>query len=290
MTTLTAEPQSLTAGTGPPLLLEPRHWLAALAILFVFFAPYQTLVQTVITDDAVRLGIEADEYDMIWVTGRLRRRRASTACSRGSGCRPGSGCATPSSWGCLCSPSATSSVARRSGSSSLALGRFVEGFGKMVAMAICRATLYKQFDRALLVAIGFYGVFAYSTRHVDSAGQGVPRRVAVLAVDVLGLRAGRRLSAAVLVWRFIRPDRPPQPVHLPIDWLAVTVFVAWVVAIVFAFAWYRKWGGWSSNAFVATVVPLRRPARGPGRLARLGLQPRRAPEAAAAARGSTSSA
>ena len=68
MTTLTAEPQSLTAGTGPPLLLEPRHWLAALAILFVFFAPYQTIVQTVITDDSVRLGIEADEYDMTWVT------------------------------------------------------------------------------------------------------------------------------------------------------------------------------------------------------------------------------
>jgi hypothetical protein len=32
-------------------------------------------------------------------------------------------------------------------------------------MAVGRGTLYKQFDRALLVAIGFYGVFAYSTRH-----------------------------------------------------------------------------------------------------------------------------
>src|SRR5689334_2776192 len=43
----------------PPLLLEPRHWPAALAVLFVFFAPYQTLVQTVLTDDAVRKGVEA---------------------------------------------------------------------------------------------------------------------------------------------------------------------------------------------------------------------------------------
>ncbi len=51
-----------------PLLLEPAHVLAAIAILFVFFTPYQTLVQTVITDDAVRKGIEADDYDMIWVT------------------------------------------------------------------------------------------------------------------------------------------------------------------------------------------------------------------------------
>jgi hypothetical protein len=48
--------------------LGRQNWLAALAILFVFFAPYQTLVQTVITDDAVRLVIEADEYDMTWVT------------------------------------------------------------------------------------------------------------------------------------------------------------------------------------------------------------------------------
>ena len=62
------------------------------------------------------------------------------------------------------------------------------------------------------------------------------------------------LIAAALVWRFIRPDRPPQPVHVPIDWLAITTFVAWIVAIVFAFAWYRKWGGWSSNEFAVTVV------------------------------------
>src|SRR5207253_9975088 len=45
-----------------------------------------------------------------------------------------------------------------------------------------------------------------------------------------------------------------RPVHLPIDWLAVTLFVAWVVAITFAFSWYRKWGGWTSNAFVGTVL------------------------------------
>src|SRR5262245_710765 len=52
---------------APPLLLERRHWLAALAVLFVFFAPYQTLVQTVITDDAVRKGVNVDSYDMTWV-------------------------------------------------------------------------------------------------------------------------------------------------------------------------------------------------------------------------------
>ena len=53
---------------APSPALERRHWLAALAMLFVLFAPYQTLVQTVLTDDALRKGVEADDYDMTWVT------------------------------------------------------------------------------------------------------------------------------------------------------------------------------------------------------------------------------
>ena len=252
MTTLTAAPQSPTAGTGPPLLLEPRHWLAALAILFVFFAPYQTLVQTVITDDAVRLGIEADEYDMTWVTvaygvGVIYGVFVGLSLSARIGMRYTLvlGMLVFSVGNILCG-AATGLVG-------LALARFVEGFGKMLAMAICRVTLYKQFDRALLVAIGFYGVFAYSTRHVTPLVNAyldvwLSWRWMYWAYVPVGI------VAALLVWRFIRPDRPPQPVHLPIDWLAVTAFVAWIVAIVFAFAWYRKWGGWSSNEFVATVV------------------------------------
>ena len=47
-------PEHSLASPVPPLLLERRHWLAALAVLVVFFAPYQTLVQAVLTDDAVR--------------------------------------------------------------------------------------------------------------------------------------------------------------------------------------------------------------------------------------------
>jgi hypothetical protein len=62
------------------------------------------------------------------------------------------------------------------------------------------------------------------------------------------------LLGMVLVYRYFRPDRPPRPMHLPIDWLAVTLFVCWVVAVVFAFSWYRKWGGWTSNAFAGTVL------------------------------------
>ncbi len=147
------------------LVLEPRYWLAALAILFVLFTPYQTLVQTVITDDAVRKGIEADSYDMTWVTvaygvGVIYGVFAGMSVSL----RIGKRFTLVLAMLVFCVGNILCGAAN--GLVALAFGRFVEGFGKMLAMAVGRATLYKQFDRALLVAIGFYGVFAYSTRHV----------------------------------------------------------------------------------------------------------------------------
>jgi len=62
------------------------------------------------------------------------------------------------------------------------------------------------------------------------------------------------LVSMVLVWRYFLPDRPTKHTASQVDRLAPLLFVAWVVAIVFAFSWYRKWGGWTSNAFAATVL------------------------------------
>ena len=235
------------------MALEPRHWLAALAILFVFFAPYQTLVQTVITDDAVRLGIEADEYDMTWVTvaygvgviygvfagivvvapdrqavhagpGHARVLRRQRPLRRGDRARsawpsPGSSRGSARCW-------RWRSAAPRSTSSSTTLCWWPS------ASTACSPTRRGTSRRS-------------STRTSTCTCRGG---------GCTGPTCRSALIAAALVWRFIRPDRPPQPVHVPIDWLAVTTFVAWIVAIVFAFAWYRKWGGWSSNEFVVTVV------------------------------------
>ncbi len=254
MTTLIMPLPGATAAPAPepPMRLGRRHWLAALAILFVLFTPYQTLVQTVITDDAVRKGIEADEYDMTWVTvaygvGVLYGVFAGLSLSARIGKRYTLALAMLvfSAGNVLCG-AATGLV-------SLAVARSVEGFGKMLAMAVGRVTLYKQFDRALLVAIGFYGIFAYSTRHITPLVNAyldvyLSWRWMYWAYVPVGV------AAAVLVWRFITPDRPSRPMHVPIDWLAITTFVAWIVAVVFAFSWYRKWGGWSSNAFAATVA------------------------------------
>jgi MFS family permease len=237
---------------APPLRLERRHRLAALAVLFVFFAPYQTLVQTVITDDAVRKGVDVDSYGMIWsqvgyTVGLLYGAFTGLWLAPRIGARYAIGLGMLGfALGALMTGAAVGLV-------SLALGRMVDGFGKMVVVALCRSTLYKQFDRLLLVGIGFYGIFAYATRNAT------PLFMAELDVCLswrwmYWSHVPIALVGAVLVWRYFRPDRPAQPVRLRIDWLALTVFVVWVVAIVFAFGWYRKWGGWMSNAFAATVI------------------------------------
>jgi MFS family permease len=232
--------------------LERRHWLAAVAMFVVLFAPYQTLVQTVTTDDAVRKGIEADDYQMTWVqvgygVGVLYGLFTALWLSARIGARYTIvlGMFGFALGNLLCGAAI--------GLGSLILGRFIDGFGKMMVMGLGRTTLYKQFDRMLLVAIGFYGVVAYATRN------STPLLMAELDVGLswrwmYWFYVPIALLGMVLVWRYFRPDKPPQPMHLPIDWLAVTLFVAWVIAIVFAFSWYRKWGGWTSNAFAGTVI------------------------------------
>jgi MFS family permease len=247
-----APPAAPEPALAPPLRLERRHWLAALAVLFVFFAPYQTLVQTVITDDAVRKGVDVDSYDMIWsqvgyAVGLLYGAFMGLWLSARIGAR------YTIALGMLGFALGALMTGAAVGLVSLALGRMLDGFGKMLVMSLCRTTLYKQFDRLLLVGIGFYGIFAYATRNTT------PLLMAVLDVGLswrwmYWAHVPIALLGMVLVWRHFRPDRPPQPMRLPIDWLALTVFVAWIVAIVFAFGWYRKWDGWTSNAFAVTVI------------------------------------
>jgi MFS family permease len=234
------------------LLLERRHWLAALAVLFVFFAPYQTLVQTVITDDAVRKGVNVDAYNMTWVQAGYVVGLLYGAFV-GLWLAPRIGARYTIAIGMLGFALGALLTGAAVGLVSLALGRCVDGFGKMMVTGLCRTTLYKQFDRLLLVAIGLYAVFAYATRNAT------PLLMAELDVGLswrwmYWSHVPIALVGMVLVWRYFRPDRPPQPMRLRIDWLALTLFVAWIVAIVFAFSWYRKWGGWTSNAFAVTVI------------------------------------
>jgi MFS family permease len=245
-------PEPKLAEPALPMRLERRHWLAALATLFVLFSVYQTLVQTVLTDDAIRKALDIDEYDMVWQQigygiGLIYGLFAGMWLSVRIGGR------NTIVLGLLGFALGNLLCGAATGLVSFVLGRFVDGFGKTMVMMVGRSTLYKQFDRLLFVAIGFYGIFAYSTRNATP----------LLQAELLMWLSWRwmywfyipvALLGLVLVWRYFRPDRPPQPMHIPIDWLAVTVYTAWVVAVVFAFSWYRKWGGWTSNAFAATVI------------------------------------
>ncbi|HEX4144733.1 MAG TPA: MFS transporter [Pirellulales bacterium] len=135
----------------------------------------------------------------------------------------------------------------------LAAAKLVEGIGKGAVIVLCRSLLYRQFDRAVIVAIGFYGVIAYATRPTTPL-------LTALINDALSWRwifwinVPLALLAFPLVRRFIKPDRPAQPLPLRIDWVGVTLFTTWIVSVAFIFGWYRKWGGWSSNAFAATAL------------------------------------
>jgi MFS transporter, DHA2 family, multidrug resistance protein len=247
-----AAPGLAPAPPAPPLRLERRHWLATLAVLVVFVAPYQTLVQTVLTDDAVRKGLNIDDYDMIWQqVGYGIGIIFGIFFGMGLSARIGArytivlGLAGFALGNVLCGAAV--------GLHSLVLGRFVDGFSKMMVMALCRNTLYNQFDGRLLFAIGLYGTFAYATRNAT------PLLMAELCVGLswrwmYWFYVPIALAGMVLVWRYFRPDRPPKAVTVSVDLLAPSLFVAWVVAVVFAFGWYRKWGGWTSNVFAATVI------------------------------------
>src|SRR5262249_10148160 len=141
---------------APPPRLERRHWLAALAMLFVLFAPYQTLVQTTLTDDAVRKGVEVDDYDMTWVTvaygvGILYGLFTALWLSFRIGARYtiALGLVGFALGNLLCGAA--------TGLLSLAFGRFVDGFGKMLVLGLGRATLCKQIDRRRVEGNGIYG-------------------------------------------------------------------------------------------------------------------------------------
>src|SRR5262249_3050803 len=226
-----------------------QRLLAAVAVVPVLASVYQTLVLTDVTADVIRKGIEGDSYQMLWTNivwgvaviygvfggmawmARYGARSALTV-----------GLAWVALGNLLCG--AATDVGTMCGA------KLVEGIGKGMVIILCRSTLYKQFDRAVLISIGIYGVVAYSTRPAT------PLFTAYVN-DALSWRwifwvnIPIALVGLVLVRKYFRPDRPPKPLPIPIDWVAVTLLTGWVVSLTFAFGWYRKWGGWSSNEFVA---------------------------------------
>lgn len=244
--------QAVAQAPTATVSVRRQRVLATLAVAPILATVYQTLVLTDVTADVIRKGIEADSYQMIW-----------TSLAWGVATLYG---VFVGIWGmarygqrlCLCVGLILFALGNLLCGASIDVGtmsgaKVVEGIGKGVTIVLCRSLLYRQFDRALIIPIGFYGVVAYSTRHSTPL-------VTALVNDWLSWRWIFWVNVPIavlgipLVLRFIRPDRPPAPRPLKIDWIAVSLFAAWVSCLLFAFGWYRKWGGWTSNEFAAMAT------------------------------------
>jgi MFS family permease len=247
-------PDALATHDSPPTTHDSpdRPWLAAVAVVPILATVYQTLVLTDVTDDVIRKGIEAEHYSMIWTT--LCWGVATLyGVFAGLWAMPRFGSRDTLSVGLILFALGNLLCGASFDVASMSAARLVEGLGKGMTIVLCRAMLYRQFDRMVMVAIGIYGIIAYSSRPTT------PLLTAVVN-DYLSwqwiywVNVPITLLGLVLVKRFVKPDRPPKPLLLRIDWLAVTLLALWVICLLFVFAWYRKWGGWTSDAWAVTAI------------------------------------
>jgi MFS family permease len=243
---------SARSSTLPASPVRDQPWLAAIAVVPILATVYQTLVLTDVTDDVIRKGIDGEHYSMIWtnvcwgVAILYGLFGAIWAMARFGG-------RNTLLFGLVWFILGNFLCGAATDIPTLCVAKLVEGIGKGIVIVICRSLLYRQFDRMVIVAIGFYALAAYATRPTTPL-------VTALINDAFSWRwifwvnVPLALLAFPLVLRFVKPDRPPKPLPLRIDWISVTLFTAWIVCLLFVFGWYRKWGGWTSNEFAATAL------------------------------------
>src|SRR5262245_50978760 len=137
--------------------VRTQRFLAAVAIVPILGTVYQTIVLTDVTADVIRKGIEGDSYQMLWTNltwgvatfygiflgmwGMPRFGQRLTLCA---------GLVFFLIGNLLCGAAIDVPT--------LAAAKVVEGLGKGATIVIARSLLYRQFDDALIIAVGFYGV------------------------------------------------------------------------------------------------------------------------------------
>lgn len=264
------QPMATTSAALASRTTTVRPWLAALAIVPILATVYQTMVLIDVTGDVIRKGIDGDRYSMIW-TNVCWMIAMLYGMFAGIWATPRYGGRITLQFGLAAFALGNLLCGAATDVATMSAAKLVEGVGKGLVIVICRALLYSHFDRAVIVAVGIYGVLAYGTRPSTPV-------VMALVYEALSWRwifwvnVPLALLAFPLVHRFIQPDRPERPVRLRVDWVAVTLFVGWIVSLIFAFGWYRKWGGWSSDAY--TVVAMLGLLLPPSAVAWVGLEPR----------------
>src|SRR5262249_44013282 len=155
MTRVTTMPPQGLSPQPPPAVAAASPWLAAVALVPLLATAYQTPLLTHVTDDVIRKGIPGDHYSLIrtnlgsgvtiiyglfagiWAMPRFGARDTLLV-----------GLAWFALGNLLCG--AATDVP------TLAAAKLVEGLGKGIVIVICRSLLYRQFDRMVIVAIGFY--------------------------------------------------------------------------------------------------------------------------------------
>src|SRR5580704_4532832 len=142
---------------------EQLPWSAAIPIVLILLTVYQTLVLTDVTSDVIRKGIEGDKYSMIW-TDVCWGVATLYGVFAGLWAMPRFGARIMLQIGLVWFAVGNLLCGAALDVTSLSVAKLVEGIGKGLVIILCRATLYRQFDRRVIVAVGFYGIVAYATR------------------------------------------------------------------------------------------------------------------------------
>src|SRR5262245_58911039 len=192
-----------------PVVAAKPPWLAAVAIVPILATVYQTLVLTDVTSDVIRKGIEAEHYSMIW-TNVCWGAAIIYGLFIGLWAMARYGARDTLLVGLAWFAAGNLFCGAAIDVPTLAAAKIVEGLGKGMVIVLCRSLLYRQFDKIVIVAIGFYGVIAYATRPTTPL-------LTALVNDALSWRwifwvnVPLGLLAFPLVRRFVKPDRPPKP-------------------------------------------------------------------------------
>src|SRR3984957_1589264 len=206
--------QSPPAAQDPATREDKAPWLAAIPLPPILLSVYQTLVLTDVTSDVIRKGIEGDKYSMIW-TNVCWGIATLYGVFAGLWAMPRFGARIMLQIGLAWFALGNLLCGAAVDVTTLSAAKLVEGIGKGLVIILCRSTLYRHFDRMVIVAVGFYGVAAYATRPTTPL-------VTALINDaaswrwIFWINVPFALLTIPLLRRFLKPERPPSTLLLQI--------------------------------------------------------------------------